>query len=177
METLEFTRVESVKGTMPGGIGGMIHYSVEGISHEEYSDYTDLAAARTAIQRDINVLAEQGIDNGEFLSSFAVWQENGRALMVTVRGTFCLAPDYRLLRRVVRWKYNYDPSEAVTAEDFRQAYGQAFGDHFYSKWISGGSDITAMIAYFADDIDNGQRFVEILMRRVCQYENQTRERR
>ena len=171
METLKLKRIKSAVNCMPGGIGGMIRYAVEEISHPHYAELTDSLQAKASIQLDINVLSGQGLEHGEFISSFVVLAPGSETPeLVTVRGSYMVVPDYRLLRRIVRWKYNYDATEAISPEDFREEYGTAFGDHFYGKWLSFGGDIVRMIAYFADNIDKGQAFLSIVMRRGLQYE-------
>lgn len=174
METIEFSRIESVRGSMPGGIGGMIRYTVDAITEPDYADCLDLLQAKTAIQLDINVLAAQGVESGDYISSFVVEDENEDTLMVAVRGTYMVVPDYRLLRRIVRWKHNYNSEEHISLDDFREVYGPAFGEHFHAKWISLDRDILKMIAYFADDIQKGQDFIGMIMRKVFQYEKRTK---
>lgn len=149
----------------------MIFYMVEEISHPEFVSYVETLSAKAVMVMDINVLVGQGIECGEFLSSFAVQpDEDDDPVLVTVRGNYMIAPDYKLLRRIVRWKYNFAADENITPEDFREVYGPAFGEHFHAKWISLDRDILKMIAYFADDIQKGQDFIGMIMRRVFQYE-------
>ena len=174
MENIELYRIESGSKTMPGGIGGMFRYTVDEISHAQYIDNLDDLSVKLALQMEFNMLAGQGMEQGEYLSSFIVPEDDGAFTRIIIAGTFMLVPDYRLLRRIVRWKYNYNSDEAVSLDDFREAYGPAFGEHFYAKWLMLDRDIIQMIAYFADDIDKGQEFIAMVMKRVYQYEKRTK---
>lgn len=177
METLEFTRIESVKGTMPGGIGSIVRYSVEMISDPALVECLGDTSVRQAILLDVNVLAGQGIEYGEFISSAILPGDDGEPVMVAFAGTYAMEPDYNLLRRIIMYRHNHSATEAVTPEDFREAYGQAFGGHYYDKWMWLEQNIAAMIGYFGSETDNGQTFIGLLMKRVRQYEKRLNARK
>ena len=175
MEALELTRIESVKGTMPRGLGSVIRYSIDITSKPEFVEYFGELSVKQAMMLDINVLAGQGIEQGEFISPAVILDENDQPVMVAVGGTYSVEPDYNLFCRIALYRHNHSSVEAVTQEDFREAYGQAFGDQFYKKWTWLEENIAAMIAWFTSDADNGQRFIGLLMKRVRQYEQRLRD--
>ena len=174
---MEFTRIESVKGTMSGGLGAVINYSIDVISNPDLIDYLCELSLKQSIMMDVSILAGQGLEHGEFISSAAVHNDELELVIITVGGTYSIEPDYNLLRRITRWGYNFSSDEALTKEDFRKAYGQAFGDHFYEKWVSLDRGIEPMVGYFADNIENGQLFLRMVMNRVRQYEKRLKMRK
>ena len=174
METLELTRIESVKGTMPCGLGSVVRYSIDITSKPEFVEYFGELSVKQAMMLDINLLAGQGIEQGEFISSAMILDDDYEVVMVAVGGTYSIEPAYDLFHRVTRWGYNFASGEALTREDFREAYGEESGDRFYEKWVSLDRGIEPMIAHLADDTGNGQTFLGMVMKRVRQYEKRLR---
>ncbi len=155
--------------------GGTIHYKVTGISHPEHIRFLDNPGAMSEINSDLRLLLMQGIDYGQFTSGFTIPASvAGEEVKVKVDGAFHIAPDVRLLCRILKWHYNFCPDEALTQEDFRKAYGAGFGDHFYARWRNLDMDIMKMLGYFGCSYDNGQRFLGIVMKKVFRYEQRAK---
>jgi hypothetical protein len=84
--------------------------------------------------------------------------------------------NHQLLWRIGMWQYNRCQEESLTEELLIRYYGKAFGSHFYSKWLQTYKyDFMNMITYFGHDIENGQKFCDMVMEQVKQYEQ--REKR
>ncbi len=179
MEALELTRIEPKKGSIPGSVCTAIRYSIHLISHPNLVEsFGKKALMEGVFVNDIAILSEGKLKSGEFISSVVAtdFDNDRKEVIVTIGGTYSIEPDFKLFLRIARWKYNFSSDEALTREDFRETYGQAFGDHFYEKWVS-ERDIEPMINYFCNHIENGQAFIGMVMKRVCQYEKRLKERK
>jgi hypothetical protein len=78
---------------------------------------------------------------------------------------------HQLMWRIVRWNYNRYPEESLTEECFIKIFGGCFGKHFYSKWVHTYEfDFMKMVGYFGTSTDNGQKFCDMVMETVEQYE-------
>jgi hypothetical protein len=176
METHGLTRIKPVEGTLPAKVGGVIGYAIDEISHPELVARLYDPSFKPILRLDIDELAAAGENGGRFISTGCVTDKGGQ-MAISVGGQWMLMPDFKLLCRIASWKFNFSCDEAVTREDFRETYGQAFGDHFYMKWKSFEGNIESMIGYFSNDADNGQRFIGIVMRRVYLYEKRLKERK
>jgi hypothetical protein len=76
-----------------------------------------------------------------------------------------------LLCRIARWQYNRYSEESLTQEVFIKYFGGNFGTHFYSKWVDTYKfNLLEMAAYFGHDIENGQKFCDMLMEQIIKYE-------
>lgn len=89
---------------------------------------------------------------------------------VRYNGTWQIIPDYRQAARIMMWKYNYVPAEALTLKSFQDTYGEMLGRHFYGKWVSYEKSIEKMIGYFGRNLTAGQKFIDMIMRNVAHYE-------
>ncbi len=90
-------------------------------------------------------------------------------------GRWQVIPDYRQLLRIFRWWYNYGLGEALTQQAFEGAYGKRMGEHYWEKWCLYERSISRMIGYFGTSINEGQKFLDMLMDAVARYEIRERE--
>ena len=83
--------------------------------------------------------------------------------------------DYKMLLRVVMWKYNCCIDESLTEELFIKYFGGCDGRHFYSKWrYTIKFDFMEMIGYFRSNGNKGQIFCNMVMEQINKYENRER---
>jgi hypothetical protein len=160
---------------MPAGIGCIIRYSIDLVSNPGFAPYLDQMSVKQAVSMDVDVLSGQGFESGEFITSAVIVDDNHRSAIVAVGGTYSMEPDYKLMRRIARWRCGFSPGEAVTREDFAEAYGQMRGGHFYEKWVSFDRKIEPMTDYFGDNFKHGQAFIGMVMKRVYQFEKRLKE--
>lgn len=91
-------------------------------------------------------------------------------------GMWYIIPDFTVFRRIFHWWYNYDFSEALSLEAFTETYGNWMGNHYYGKWVTYKRNIPKMIGYFGDNTREGQLFIDMIMKKVIQYENRLKQR-
>jgi hypothetical protein len=77
---------------------------------------------------------------------------------------------HQLMWRIVLWDYNRYQDESLTEELFILYYGKCDGSHFYSKWKHYNFNFMKMVGYFGTSTGNGQKFCDMVMETVEQYE-------
>ena len=91
---------------------------------------------------------------------------------------FALSGSWRIveIHRVLTWDYNFAPDEALTEELFIRHFGGDMGRHYYGKWAHVyDHDLRRMLAYFGNDLREGQRFCDMIAEQVCKYETRKNE--
>lgn len=84
--------------------------------------------------------------------------------------------DYEKIHRVLTWDYNFAPDEALTEELFIRHFGGVMGRHYYGKWAHVyDHDLRRMLAYFGNDLCEGQRFCDMITEQVCKYEQRQKQ--
>ncbi|MBS5020765.1 MAG: hypothetical protein KHZ60_11990 [Alistipes sp.] len=84
--------------------------------------------------------------------------------------------DYEKIHRVLTWDYNFAPDEVLTEELFIRHFGGNMGRHYYGKWAHVyNHDLRRMLAYFGNDLREGQRFCDMIAEQVCKYETRENE--
>lgn len=79
--------------------------------------------------------------------------------------------DYEKISRVLAWDYNFAPDEALTEELFIRYFGGVMGRHYYEKWARiYDHDLRRMLAYFGNNLREGQRFCDMVAAQVRKYE-------
>ncbi len=154
---------------MPLGVGGIIRYSINCISHPDFKGCLENQKLIAAMTEDIGTLARKGLMEGEFVSSFVVRDHKFELMMVAFGGTYSIEPDFEMFCRIMLWSYDHCYSEAITREGFIETFGQKEGDYYHAKWEESGKDLARMTAYFKDR-DGGQKFIGMVMGLVREYE-------
>ena len=86
--------------------------------------------------------------------------------------------DYEKISRVLAWDYNFAPDEALTEELFIRHFGGVMGRHYYEKWsLVYGHSLQRMLAYFGNNLREGQRFCDIVAEQVAKYEQRQKQER
>ena len=84
--------------------------------------------------------------------------------------------DYEKISRVLAWDYNFAPDEALTEELFIRYFGGVMGRHYYEKWnLVYAHDLRRMLAYFGNDLREGQRFCDMVAEQVAKYEQRQKQ--
>lgn len=84
--------------------------------------------------------------------------------------------DYEKISRVLAWDYNFAPDEALTEELFIRYFGGVMGRHYYEKWsLVYAHDLRRMLAYFGNDLREGQRFCDMVAEQVARYEQRQKQ--
>lgn len=84
--------------------------------------------------------------------------------------------DYEKIRRVLTWDYNFAPDEALAEELFIRHFGGNMGPHYYGKWAHVyDHDLRRMLAYFGNNLREGQRFCDMIAEQVQKYETRRNE--
>lgn len=84
--------------------------------------------------------------------------------------------DYEKICRVLAWDYNFAPDEALTEELFIRYFGGVMGRHYYEKWsLIYGYDLRLMLAYFGNNLREGQRFCDMVAEQVAKYEQRQKQ--
>ena len=175
MEMIETFPIEPAAFRIHTGTGGVIHYTVERMSHPDYAARLHDLGVKSEINEGLQLLIRDGLTDAEFVSGFTVPGDDGDELTVTVEGTFRLCPDYKLLRRIVWWLCNCKDEERLTHGEFIAEFGVVRGRAAASRWDYDGGNLMSMVAFFDDDPDEGERFLNLVMRKVVQYERRLRK--
>lgn len=87
-----------------------------------------------------------------------------------------VAIDYEKISRVPAWDYNFASDEALTEELFIRYFGGAMGQHYYEKWSRVYDyDLRKMLAYFGDNLTEGQLFCNMIAEQVQKYEQRQKQ--
>lgn len=95
--------------------------------------------------------------------------------IVRYTARWSIAYDYRQFHRLFRWWWSHSYAEALTESDFKQAFGNRMGEHYFEKWRLYERSIPRMIGYFGADMHNGQLFLNLMARMVTRYETHIKE--
>lgn len=167
--------IEPVRHVMPIQPGVVAEFTFEAVSDPELVEQIRNPFLHYLIHTEIREQVSWGHTNGRHVFNMELRpQVNGRKFFEAAV-SYSVVPEYRMLSRIFAWWYNYNSDEALSPEDFREAYGPALGDHIYSKWQFFNRDLTRMIGYFGTEEVKGQKFLCMLMRRVVQYEERMEE--
>ena len=84
--------------------------------------------------------------------------------------------DYEKISRVLSWDYNFAPAEALSEELFIRHFGGTMGRHYYEKWtLVYNHDLRQMMAYFGNNLREGQRFCDMIDEQVHKYEQRQKQ--
>lgn len=84
--------------------------------------------------------------------------------------------DYEKISRVLAWDYNRMQEESLTEELFIRHFGGVMGRHYYEKWSRVyDHDLRRMLAYFGNDLREGQRFCDMVAEQVAKYEQRQKQ--
>lgn len=86
--------------------------------------------------------------------------------------------DYEKISRVLSWDYNFARDEALSEELFIRYFGSVMGRHYYEKWTRVyDHELRRMLAYFGNDLREGQRFCDMVAEQVAKYEQRQKQER
>ncbi len=72
---------------------------------------------------------------------------------------------------IAEYFYLFNEEEAMKLEDFVEIYGNAMGNHYYSKWTNYCKrDIIKMATYFRKDSADGKLFFDLLSKKITMFE-------
>ena len=84
--------------------------------------------------------------------------------------------DYEKIRRVLSWDYNFAQDKALSEKLFIRYFGGVMGRHYYEKWARiYDHDLRLMLAYFGNNLREGQRFCDMIAEQVRKYEQRQSE--
>ena len=84
--------------------------------------------------------------------------------------------DYEKISRVLAWDYNRMQEESLTEELFIRHFGGVIGRHYYEKWSRVyDHDLRRMLAYFGNNLREGQRFCDMIAEQVAKYEHRQKQ--
>ena len=151
-------------------LGHYLELSITEVSHPESRDLINEDCFDVQSCSDIITQIDEGFENGEFSCSKNFMFENSKNILVGIKGRWIRLPDYRQLNRIFMWEYNRDSTEILTEDMFKKAFGYNLGAHYYSKWIHTYEyNIPNMITYLREDLQEGQKFISMIMSKVVQY--------
>ena len=82
---------------------------------------------------------------------------------------------FQTLLDILMWEYNASGDMALSLSDFTDAYGANLGNHYWEKYIySFNRKVMEMVMYFRGEDDNGQKFVNMVIKKVLQYKSRQR---
>lgn len=86
--------------------------------------------------------------------------------------------DYEKIGRVLAWDYNFAPNETLSEELFIRDFGGVMGRHYYEKWsLVYDHDLRRMLAYFGNNLREGQCFCDMVAEQVAKYEQRQKQER
>lgn len=86
--------------------------------------------------------------------------------------------DYEKICRVLAWDYNFALNEALSEELFIRYFGGVMERHYYEKWSRVyDHSLQRMLAYFGNNLREGQRFCDMVAEQVAKYEQRQKQDR
>ena len=81
----------------------------------------------------------------------------------------------QLLYRIGLWDHNRSQDESLTRELFEEKFGKVMGAHYYEKWIHTYSpNFIGMVGYLYSNRSEADKFCDMIMQKVEQYERRTK---
>ncbi|BBL00433.1 hypothetical protein A3BBH6_06690 [Alistipes onderdonkii subsp. vulgaris] len=145
------------------------------VPDERDKPYTSIPSS---ITNDFSEHIECGDRHGTF-ENLPDDELNKRGLGFALSGSWRIVEiDYEKISRVLAWDYNFAPDEALTEELFIRYFSGVMGRHYYEKWsLVYAHDLRRMLAYFGNDLREGQRFCDMVAEQVAKYEQRQKQER